>query len=195
MSILQCKSILKSMGNQKKMHFEISERKLLLRIFDVVSVLFGLYCVGLIFNFNYFQFSATNYYWTIVLAIYINVFGAIFEMYNLQVASNPFQVLRSTILTTTSAVIFYLLTPVFSPQLPKNRMQLLIFYIVFFMALYAWRMIYVRFLASNRFSQNVVLICDGGQVKELVLGLESVDPHYKIIGFVNSDESSFSDLE
>jgi len=104
-------------------------------------------------------------------------------------------VLRSTILTTTSAVIFYLLTPVFSPQLPKNRLQLLIFYVVFFMALYTWRMIYVRFLASNRFSQNVVLICDGGQVKELVLGLESVDPHYKIIGFVNSDESSFSDLE
>lgn len=185
---------MKSMGNQKKIHFEISERKLLLRIFDVVFVLLGLYCVGFIFNFNYFKFSATNYYWTIVLAIYINAFGVIFEMYNLQVASNHFQVLRSTVLTTTSTVLFYLLTPVFSPQLPKNRLQLLIFYIVFFIALYTWRMIYVRFLASTRFSQNVVLICDGAQVKELVLGLESVDPHYKIIAYVNSDEDLFSDL-
>ena len=123
------------------------------------------------------------------MAIYINIFGAIFEMYNLQVASNHFQVLRSTILTTSTTVIFYLLTPIFSPQLPKNRWQLLVFYITVFMALYAWRMIYVQFLASNRFVQNAVLICDKEQVEELVLGLESVDPHYKIIGYVNSDYS------
>ncbi|AOW08110.1 exopolysaccharide biosynthesis polyprenyl glycosylphosphotransferase [Flavobacterium gilvum] len=183
------------MGNNKKIHFEISERKLLLRIFDVIFVLFGLYLIGFIFNFDYFQFSVTNYYWTIVLAIYINVFGLIFEMYNLQVASNHFQVLRSSVLTTSSTVLFYLLTPVFSPQLPKNRLQLLIFYIVFFIALYSWRMIYVKFLASNRFAQKVVLICEGGQVKELVFGLENVDPHYKVIGYVNSDEESISTLE
>jgi exopolysaccharide biosynthesis polyprenyl glycosylphosphotransferase len=183
------------MDNKKKMHFEISERKVLLRIFDVVFVLLGLYSIGFIFNFNYFKFSATNYYWAIVLALYIDAFGAIFEMYNLQVASNHFQVLRSTILTTSTTVIFYLLTPVFSPQLPKNRWQLLVFYVTIFVALYTWRMIYVRFLASNRFVQNVVLICDREQVEELVLGLESVDPHYKIIGYVNSDHYSKNEFE
>ncbi|PKB17479.1 sugar transferase [Flavobacterium sp. 5] len=183
------------MSNSKKMHFEISERKLLLRIFDVVFVLLGLYCLGFIPEFNYFQFSLINYYWVIVLAIYISVFGAIFEMYNLQVASNHFQALRSTILTTTSSVICYLLTPIFSPQLPKNRLQLLLFYIVFFIALYAWRMIYVRFLASNRFIQNAVLVCDKDQVEELVSGLESVDPHYRIVGYINSDSDSTSQFE
>lgn len=192
---MQRNPILKSMDNQKSIHFEISERKILLRFFDVVFVLFGLYCVGFIFHFNYFKFSSTNYYWTIVLALYINAFGAIFEMYNLQVASNHFQVLRSTILTTSSTVIFYLLTPVFSPQLPKNRWQLLVFYIAVFVALYTWRMIYVRFLASNRFVQNAVLICDSEQVQELVQGLESVDPHYKIIGYVNSDYHSKNKFE
>ena len=115
------------MSNSKKMHFEISERKLLLRIFDVFFVLIGLYGLGLIFNFNYFQFSTANYYWIIVLALYINLFGGIFEMYNLQVASNNLQVLQSTILTTTSTVLFYLLTPIFSPELPKNRLQLVFF--------------------------------------------------------------------
>jgi exopolysaccharide biosynthesis polyprenyl glycosylphosphotransferase len=183
------------MGNKKKMHFEISERKILLRFFDVVFVLLGLYIVGFIFDFNYFKFSSSNYYWTIVLAVYINAFGAIFEMYNLQVASSHFQVLRSTILTTSSIVIFYLLTPIFSPQLPKNRWQLLVFYGTIFIALYAWRMIYVRFLASNRFIQKVILICDREQVQELVLGLESVDPHYKIIGYVNSDYYSKNEFE
>lgn len=177
------------------MHFEISERKLLLRIFDVFFVLIGLYCLGFVFNFNYFQFSTANYYWVIVLAIYINLFGGIFEMYNLQVASNNLQVLQSTILTTTSTVLFYLLTPVFSPELPKNRLQLVFFYITFFIALYAWRMIYLHFLASNRFVQNAVLVCDRDQVEELVSGLESVDPHYKIIGYINLDSDSNSDQE
>lgn len=183
------------MDNQKKIHFEISERKILLRFFDVVFVLFGLYCLGFIFHFNYFKFSTANFYWTIVLAVYINAFGAIFEMYNLQVASNHFQVLRSTILTTSTTVIFYLLTPVYSPELPKNRWQLLVFYIAVFVALYSWRMIYVKFLASNRFVQRAVLICDKKQVEELALGLESVDPHYKIIGYVNSDEEVHSDFK
>ena len=183
------------MNSQKKMHFEISERKLLLRFFDVIFVLLGLYCISFIFHFNYFKFTTTNFYWTIVLAVYINAFGAIFEMYNLQVASNHFQVLRSVILTTSTTVIFYLLTPVFSPQLPKNRWQLIVFYVTIFTALYAWRMIYVRFLASHRFVQNAVLICDREQVQELVLGLESVDPHYKIIGYVNSDFYSKTEFE
>lgn len=183
------------MGKKKKMHFEISERKILLRFFDVVFVLLSLYGIGLFFEFNYFEFSTSNFYWTIVLAFYLNAFGAIFEMYNLQVASNHFQVLRSAILTTSTTVIFYLLTPVFSPQLPKNRWQLLVFYGTIFIALYAWRMIYVRFLASHRFVQKAILICDREQVQELVLGLEQVDPHYKIIGYVNSDFYSKTEFE
>jgi hypothetical protein len=32
-------------------------------------------------------------------------------------------------------------------------------------------------LASNRFLQNAVLICEQAQVEELILGLESIDPH------------------
>jgi len=48
-------------------------------------------------------------------------------------------------------------------------------------------MFYVRFLASNRFSKKVILICDKDQLEELVLGLESVDPHYKVMGYINSD--------
>jgi len=47
----------------------------------------------------------------------------------------------------------------------------------------------VKFLASTRFTKNVVLICDIDQVEELVLGLENADPHYKVLGYVNSDSS------
>lgn len=170
-----------------KMHFEISERKMILRLFDVFFVLTALFVVSTIFDFDYFTFSTTNFYWTIVLAVYLNIFGTIFEMYNLQVASNQFHVLRSAILTVSTTVLVYLLTPIFSPELPSKRIEILLFYFVVFLALVLWRLFYVTFLASNRFFQNAILICDKEQVEELILGLENIDPHYKIIGFVHAD--------
>jgi exopolysaccharide biosynthesis polyprenyl glycosylphosphotransferase len=115
-------------------------------------------------------------------------------MYNLQVASSQFQVVKSIILTTSTTVLVYLLTPIYTPILPTNRIQILIFFISIFVALFSWRMIYVRFFASNRFSKKVILICDNDQVKELVKGLESADPHYKILGFLNSDSSNETKL-
>ncbi len=175
------------MPHQKKIHFEISERKIILRFFDVFTVLLALYLVGLFMEFNYFSISKANYYWTIVLAVYLIFFGTIFEMFNLQVASNQFQVLRSTILTASTTVLVYLLTPIFTPQLPTNRTQMLVFYATVFGALFLWRMSYVLFLASNRFAQKAVLVCEKEQVEELILGLENIDPHYKIVAYVDSD--------
>ena len=175
------------MFSVNKMHFEISERKMILRLFDVFCVLIALFFVSDLFSFDYFTISATNFYWIIVLGVYLNFFGTIFEMYNLQVASNQFQVLRSAVLTASTTVLVYLLTPFFSPELPSKRIEILVFYFVVFVALVLWRMFYVKFLASNRFLQNAVLICDKEQVEELISGLEHIDPHYKIIAFVNVD--------
>lgn len=179
----------------KKIHFEISERKILLRIFDVLSVLLALYFVGIIFKFNYFNISTTNYYWIIVLGFYINMFGTVFEMYNLQVASNQFQIIKSIVLTSSTTVLIYLLTPVYTPVLPSNRLQIVFFYIAIFLALFFWRLFYVRFLASNRFTKKVILICDKDQLEELVLGLESVDPHYKVMGYINSDSINTTNVK
>lgn len=175
------------MNSNKKIHFEVSERKVLLKIFDVIFVLLSLYIISSIFDFKYFTFSTTNYYWTIVLAIYIHIFGSVFEMYNLQVASNQFQIIKSIILTTSTTVLIYLLTPIYTPVLPSNRLQIIIFFVAIFSSLLLWRIFYVKFLASHRFVKNAILVCDKEQLKELVSDLEYADPHYKIIGFVNSD--------
>ncbi|MRX38707.1 exopolysaccharide biosynthesis polyprenyl glycosylphosphotransferase [Flavobacterium sp. LC2016-23] len=179
----------------KKIHFEISERKVLLHILDAVFVLGTLFLLSVTTDFKYFIFSNANYYWEIVLIFYIYMFGSIFEMYNLQVASNQFQILKSTIFTVSTTVIFYLLTPILSPELPKHRSAIVIFYFTVLFSLLIWRYLYVYFLASHRFIQNVVLICNQNQLEELVLGLENVDPHYKIVGFVNSDSVSNENLD
>ena len=176
----------------KKIHFEISERKILLRIFDVISVLLALFLVGIIFNFNYFNISTTNYYWTIVLGIYLNVIGTVFEMYNLQIASNQYQVVKSIVLTASTTVLLYLLTPIYTPFLPTNRLQIVFFYVAILLSLFLWRLFYVKFLASSRFEKKVILICDKDQAEELVLGLENADPHYKVMGYINSDSNQLS---
>ncbi|MCA1917843.1 MAG: exopolysaccharide biosynthesis polyprenyl glycosylphosphotransferase [Flavobacterium piscis] len=176
-----------------KMHFEISERRLLLLFFDTVFILSALFILSLIFDYNYFAFNTSNLLSIILLLSYVYVFGLIFEMYNLQVASNQLQILQSVIFTGTASSLAYLFTPVLSPELPKQRLIIFIFYFTIIGTLLLWRLFYVYFLASQRFSQSVILICDQNQVEELVLGLENVDPHYKIIGFVNSDSLSEED--
>ena len=176
------------MNSNKKIHFEISERKLLLRLFDTLLVLMVLYIISSLFDFRYFTFSKDNFIWSVVLAVYLNIFSSVFEMYNLQVASNQFQVIRSIILTTSTTVLFYLLTPIYTPVLPSNRIQIIIFFLSIFITLLLWRLFYVFFLASHRFVKKAILVCDQEQLDELISGIESVDPHYKFIAFVNSDE-------
>lgn len=174
------------MNKNNKIHFEVSERKVLLRIFDVVFVFLALYCIGHFLDLEYLKISI-HYNYAIAIALYINVIGTVFEMYNLQVASNQFHVLKSIILTSSITFLFYLFTPVFAADLPDNRLQIVAFYFTLLLALVIWRFFYVKFLASNRFVQNVLLVCNMNQLEELILDLEKSDPHYRVVAYVNSD--------
>lgn len=183
------------MPTLSKMHFEISERKVLLYLFDAIFVFTALYALSLLFDYHYYVLEDGKYLKSFLLVAYVYIFGNIFEIYNLQTASNQFQILRNVVLTSFTSITAYLLTPILSPELPKQRLIIIIFYFAILSSLLLWRFFYVYFLASYRFVQNVVLICDQREVEELVLGLENVDPHYKIIGFVNSDSLTDENLD
>jgi lipopolysaccharide/colanic/teichoic acid biosynthesis glycosyltransferase len=71
-------------------------------------------------------------------------------------------------------------------------MQIIFFYVAILLSLLLWRLFYVKFLASSRFEKKVILICDKDQAEELILGLENVDPHYKVMGYINSDSNQIS---
>jgi exopolysaccharide biosynthesis polyprenyl glycosylphosphotransferase len=178
------------MNKNNKIHFEVSERKVLLRIFDVVFVWLAIHFIGHLLDLEYLKLSTNHMVYILSLGLYINGIGTIFEMYNLQVASNQFQVLKSTILTVSTAVLFYFLTPVYSAQLPSQRLQIVVFYFTVLFTLLAWRMLYVKLLASNRFVQNVIMVCENEHLEELVKGLEKADPHYRVIGYVNTESYS-----
>jgi len=182
------------MRSNKKIHFEVSERKILLKVFDILFVLIALYLVDYFFDYEYFSFSVSNSYWVFVLAAYINIFGSVFEMYNIQVASNRFLIVKSIILTASFTALVYLLTPIYTPLLPSNRLQIIVFFSTILASLFLWRLFYANYLASHRFAKNAILICDNDQLQQLVEALEKADPHYKIIGYVNTDNSNTSQL-
>ncbi|MCL9809059.1 sugar transferase [Flavobacterium luminosum] len=173
------------MASHHPIHFEVSERKILLRLMDVFFVLSVLHLVGSLLDFHYFTISSENYLWTMVLAFYLLFFGTVFEMYNLQVASNQFLIGKSIVLTTSMTVLVYLLTPKVTPTLPDNRLQILLFYFSVFGALLLWRMVYVKFLAANRFIKRAIFVCHQSELSELVKGIQKIDPHFKVVGFVN----------
>src|SRR5690554_1390201 len=178
--------------SKKNIHFEISERKVLLRILDVVSVLGLLYLVGLVFKFDYFRFDKSRWVFALVLAIYLTVFATIFELYNLQKASRFEVVVKNVILTSSVTVLFYLLTPFYTPMLPSNRLQIVYFFLAINVALLGWRYAYIVLVSTPRFYKRVLLIAHAEDVDAIVESLQKSDPNYRVVGYYNTNPQDAS---
>ena len=169
-------------------HFEISERKVLLRILDIIFVLCLLQLVSTFFDFDYFRISSENWIWTLVLTAYIMIFGTIFELYNLQQASKFYVVLKNTILTVSVTVLFYLLTPFYTPILPENRLQIIYFFLAMIIGILVWRWLYITLISSPRFYKRILIVGDSFDIDAITKNLHGADPNYKVIGYINTDD-------
>ncbi|UGS20539.1 exopolysaccharide biosynthesis polyprenyl glycosylphosphotransferase [Flavobacterium cyclinae] len=174
---------------KRKIHFEISERKILLRFIDLFFPITVLAFIGHYFQFDYFKVSQTNFTWTIVLAVYLLLFGSIFEMYNLQTASNRLQISKSIILTSSVTVLVYLLTPFYTPVLPSNRLQILLFFFSILFSLSLGRYLYIVLFASNRFMKKVLFVANSKEIDFMVAELSKFNPHYHVLGYIAIGES------
>lgn len=183
------------MSSKSSIHFEISERKILLRIFDVVSVLGALYLIGNVFDFDYFTITKVNWSWTLVLVLYMTIFGTIFELYDLQKSSKFDIILSNIVLTSSVTVLFYLLTPFFTPTLPDNRLQIIYFYLAFVISITIWRWAYITFISSPRFYKKVLLVGEISNIEHISKSLIESDPNYKIIGFVNCEKENAESIK
>lgn len=178
------------MSKLKDMHFEISERKVFLRITDLIVVLFSIWLLGLTTDFTYLRIEQSHTLYIVVLCLYIHFFGTLFELYNLQNSSSEVGVSKGVILTSVSTVVFYLLTPWYTPVLPSNRYQIILFFLALFISLYGWRYIYSRFLTTHRFYKKSLLFCNIDNFHELEQGLRLAHPYYRIVGIVNTASSA-----
>jgi exopolysaccharide biosynthesis polyprenyl glycosylphosphotransferase len=178
------------MPKKKGIHFEVSERKILLRIMDALFVLGFLYVIGASFHFDYFTVTKEEWMWSLVLAVYITFFGTVFELYDLKASSKLDTTFRNIVLTVSLTVLLYLLTPVITPFLPVKRLQIVYFYIAIIAALFLWRWLYASFITSPRFNKRVIIIGEVSNLETILKTFGTSDPSYKIVGFVNSEGQS-----
>jgi exopolysaccharide biosynthesis polyprenyl glycosylphosphotransferase len=175
------------MSTKNNIHFEVSERKILLRLLDITFVLIGLYVVSRQFEFDYFAITKENWIWTGILVLYITLLGTVFELYDLQKSSKLDVTFKNVVLTASVTVLFYLLTPYVTPFLPEKRLQIIYFYLTILIAIFLWRVAYVLLFNSPRFYKKVLLIADVSDVAPMVNTLKEADTNYDIVGYVNSE--------
>jgi exopolysaccharide biosynthesis polyprenyl glycosylphosphotransferase len=178
------------MKHKKGIHFEVSERKILLRLMDMVMVFVGLYSLSLFLDFDYVVVNTENTTPLVLLAIYITVFGTVFELYDLQKASKLDTTFKNVVLMASIVVLFYLLTPFLSPILPEERIQILYFYLTIITAILLWRIAYTKLIESPRFYKRILLVAEVSNIERLIEALDNSDPNYKIVGYINSEKVS-----
>ena len=176
----------------KAIHFQVSERKLLLRGVDAFMVLFGLEVLGLLFDGAYLEISWENSVAILILLFYFSVFGTVFEMYDLKKASQLDATFKTLVFTVSTTVLFYFLTPFFTPFLPEKRLQIVYFFLTIVVAIFIWRIAYVKLMASPRFYKKVILVGEVAFLDDFVKALLQSDPNYKIIGFISCEFSGVS---
>jgi exopolysaccharide biosynthesis polyprenyl glycosylphosphotransferase len=165
----------------------MSERKIFLRIIDVIVALGALHLVGITFDFDYFKINDQHWIWTFVLGFYITFFCTVFELYDLQRASRVTSTLSGVITGSSLITLLYLLTPYFTPTLPENRLQILFFYLAITISLLLWRAFYIKLFASSRFDKNTILVVDSADASAIANTLLAADPNFKIAGYINTD--------
>ena len=158
-------------------------------------VLLVLYFVSNSFHFDYFTITKENWTWIFVLVLYLWIFGTVFELYDLQKSSRIEKIATSIVFTASVTGLFYLLTPFFTPLLPENRLQILFFYLGILVALFSWRLVYSNFIVSPRFYKNVLILGEPSNLESIIDALADADPNYKIVGFVNCENSKVGSIK
>ena len=160
----------------------------------MVGVLLTLAVVGIIFEFDYFRIDTDRWSWTLVFLVYLNLFGNIFELYDLQKADRFDSVIKNVLLTTSMTVLFYMLTPFFTPSLPENRLQILFFFISVAGALLMWRFLYINLISSPRFYKRVLIVGDSFDINLIAESLQKSDPNYFVVGYIHTDQRFKTEL-
>ena len=168
-----------------KKHFEISERKLLLRFFDAFFVVAFLFLLHIFTDLNYFTALSLHYYWIAILIIYLNLLGTVFEMYNLVIVSFANKIAKGLLLTSFFTTLFFVFTPVVSPSFPEKRIELVLLFLAILSALTLWRLLYIFLLASKRFYKPIILVCKSKDFFKLSTELIINDPHIRIVKFID----------
>ncbi|MCG1036619.1 exopolysaccharide biosynthesis polyprenyl glycosylphosphotransferase [Polaribacter sargassicola] len=176
-----------------KSHYDISERRVLLRIFDILFIVFSLF-----FTYNFLSFTYINFLdvriirWLFLLSFYYLLFGEIFQLYDLNISNNKYTVLRSISLTATITTVFYIFTPFIAPVLPENRLQIVYFLLILIIPVLFWRFMYMWLIVSPKFFKSVVFIGQSDFIESLIKEVRKDNIH-NLRGYIT--EKKLNDID
>jgi len=182
---------------KNKSHINISERRVLLGLFDVLFPLIALIIFSYNTEFQYFNNSKNNVFsWVITLSVYLLFFGQIFEMYRLKVASDGFLVLRSIFLTSLLTTVIFVFTPYVAPVLPDNRMQILYLFLGIFLPIVIWRFAYILLIFSPKYFKYVLILGESSNVAKVIDLIHDKAPENYIAGYFSDKKiDRFGDIK
>ncbi|MEI6864495.1 exopolysaccharide biosynthesis polyprenyl glycosylphosphotransferase [Flavicella sp.] len=176
---------------KKNSYLNISERKILLWGFDILSLLIGVFTVFYFPKVSYINFDhASILTWLITLIVYFMLFGNIFEIYNLKVSSSRYLIFKNIILTCFTTVLFFVFTPRLTPFLPSNRIEIMYLFFGMLIPLCLWRMIYSTYIYSPKFLKNILLIGSNKKVKSLVKIIKKKNFQTNVLHYISDDKIS-----
>jgi exopolysaccharide biosynthesis polyprenyl glycosylphosphotransferase len=174
--------------SKKSLHIDISERKLLLRSFDVIVMILSISVASFYYDFNYLNVSnSLAYIWLIVLILYFLLFGEIFQLYNLKVSNNRFLVVRSVFITSSITTLIYVFSPYITPSLPTNRLQIIYFFFLITLPVIVWRFLYIWLLFSPKYFKTIVVIGHSSRAEKLIELIQMKNFH-NIATYVSNTE-------
>tara|TARA_R110000787_G_scaffold184181_5_gene296073 strand:+ start:21433 stop:22815 length:1383 start_codon:yes stop_codon:yes gene_type:complete len=170
-------------------HIALSERKALLRVIDVLLIIFS---IGISFQSgmqDYIEFTSPLIYgWLITLIFYFFLFGEIFQLFDLTISNNRFKTVRSLFLTTFITTLFFTFTPFFSPSLPENRLQIIYLFLLIILPVLVWRFLYIGLLFSPKYFKDILIISHSSRVSQL-LELIKNDNFHNLHSYLSEEEN------
>ncbi|MFD2567769.1 exopolysaccharide biosynthesis polyprenyl glycosylphosphotransferase [Pseudotenacibaculum haliotis] len=173
----------------KVSHIDLSERKVLLRSFDVVVIILSVWLSSKFSIQDYITFGSDSVYmWLTLLIFYYFLFGEIFQLYDLNVSSNRFKVSRSLFLTAFITTLFFTFTPYFSPSLPEKRIQVIYLFLLMFGPVLLWRFIYMWVLFSPKYFKDIIVISHATRMGTM-LDLIKERGFHNVICYISDEEN------
>jgi len=178
------------MSKNSPFHFEMSERKLLLRLFDVLFIILNITALNYIFDKTYIYFSKEFWLWISIYCGYYMIFATVFELYVLSKAESRFKVFKNLFLALGISTLLFLFTPFITPQLPPNRILIIHLFASNFVILIIWRFSYITFITSARFYKRILFVGNNYDIDQIVDELKIFDANLRVIGYIDSKDNT-----
>ena len=177
--------------SNKTLQLSISERRTILRLGDMLSILIAALVAlriwslvdGTVFRT---EFVVDNLYWIPVLVTLWLTLSSINNFYDLRVSSNLTQSISRLGVINTQLLIVYLMIFFFSPRTALPRLFILYYAVLSFLIIVLWRLIiWVLIIQKLNVKRRVIIVGAGWSARTIVQAIrEEAAREYEIVGLV-----------